>query len=181
VVNNGSFTLTTITSEDSIDNDNNDSYLVIAAFGTAADASAVFGEFQLQGKEETNDGLPLDPPKLSLHAKTYYSGIEGGDENNSDINMDFVNGGPVSHITQSTGFRTFFVNCFDDRTSNPIFNYLMVSITMTDCIHDGMQNARCVLSAYITYIGSTRPTGRRTMAWVGNLSGTSRTLTRVTD
>lgn len=168
VTDKGMFTIVQVTSEDSADNDNNDSYLTIV---------------------HVSDRVPDEPPpetepspavsgtsgQLELHAKTYYDNpyISGGDEHYIII--------PPSYDTvwyRGTGWSMLQGQCYNQTT--PLGGYLYISVRLGQCTHPDMHDAILTLYTQITYWGSG-PTGYRSVDWEGDMQNTQYHLTRVTN
>lgn len=79
---------------------------------------------------------------------------------------------------QNTGFAHCVVNAWDMRDHNPLWNWIQVSATFTDCQHQGMEGAYMVMTTWFRYWTSP-PTILTNPDWTAQLYNTSYKVTRV--
>jgi len=182
VTSQGGFTMTEITAEDSVDNDNNDSYLtvvVVSYVDHPASKVAVAAEGTSSGAVEQRRREHVESTSsLELHAKTYYDNplVSGGDEHYVTIPSFSGSTGVVRYAGTSWSFVSG--SCFDQQT--PFGGYLNIFVRLNNCTHPGMHDATMMLSTSIGYWGS-KPYGSKSATWDGNMYGTVYHLTEVTN
>jgi hypothetical protein len=174
---NGPFTIFQVTSEDGSDDDRNDSYLTISLVGEAAVAAASDEPVSRPAEDvdlEVPTALGAVGAGLSTHAKTYYSGIEGGDEHLIDVPPFHSDTRKIQWT--ATGWTTVVATVYDQKT--PLGGYLHLYGKLNECLHADMQDAELVITGVLSYWGG-HPTGYRTVPWEGSMTGTTRKLTAV--
>jgi hypothetical protein len=161
------FTITSITSEDGGDNDNNDTYLTVVSID---DATAPLGRASVA---ESSSG------QLELHAKTYYDNpfVDTGDEHSFIIPVFSGTFGTLFPHTMSWSANEGEV--YNDKS--PLGGWIISSVELFACQHPGMHDRTLKLSSVVSYWGSF-PTGYKTANWTWSVGGSGEyTVTRVTE
>ena len=179
IVDKYPFTMINITSEDSGDNDNNDSYLSV--FFLSADGPE---ENQRENQEE---GIIKDygssNGQLELHAKTYYNTPEpSGFEHTILIPYpDFL---PAYEPTalpftcNNLGWDFLQGTVMAQKTA--LGGYLKIGVILNNCVLPEISNAQLYITASVSWWGGF-PTGSKSADWEANLYYTTYKVTRVTN
>lgn len=172
ILNKGIFTIIQVTSEDSQDNDNNDSYLTIAIASTDAIPNKINTKSEeLKDNKSAIDGL------LNLHSKVYYNNPSyggNGDEIIFNVEYDGIEG-PVSIL--NTSWQRYKGTYYDQQT--PFGGYIHVVASLFDNNIPGMEKAVLYLNTAISY-WICRPTGFKSADWQATLRDCNYVITRVT-
>jgi hypothetical protein len=180
VTTNGPFTITQVTSEDSTDNDNNDTYLTVVAVNFPGSAAVVSSPAPAPAAAPHADAQPQAAfdGQLETHAKTYYSNplVTGGDEQYFTVTSSSI-AGVLGYQGQSWSGRN--ATYYDDQ--KPFGGYLSLYIQLYNCTHPGMHDHTLTMTSTISYWGG-RPTGYRSANWDWQVGGSGEyTVTRVTE
>jgi hypothetical protein len=161
--------IVSVTSEDSTDNDDNDTFLTIAVFDPAGlgDASPISTATAVKT-------LNSDVAAFSTTATSKYS---TGDASAITISVGNFAGNSTrtdfSASAESWGAVSGKVT--DDTTTDPSTNYLIFQFAFQESTLAGLENATLYVNGLLPYTGA-RPTGFTDVSWYNSLVGTSVTL-----
>lgn len=188
ILSKGPFTINQITSEDSNDNDNNDTYLTIVAMNFGGGGQVVLPEnASAIAAIATTDSAATpsaatDERYLEVHAKSYYNNplVQGGDEHLFTVAQSAGASGNPGYSGQGWSLKE--ATYYDDPSWGPLGGNVFFYAKLYNCEHPEMHNLVLTLACRVGYWGLTRPVGRRTANWSWDVTGSSPyTVTRVTD